>query len=249
MWRQVSAWLEPLLDLLFPPADDRCAVCGAEAPAPQPLCRPCRAALAAPVDRPVCPCCCRPLRGRGPAVACRSCAEGDHPYRRVVAAGLYHGPLRQALVALKFYGRADLAPLLGDLVAAAAAAPISADVVVAVPEHRSRRSQRDYNPAALLAAHVARSLGLPLCDGALVRTRAGRQRSRLSRRQRQRSAAKVFAASAAWQGQNLRVLLVDDVLTTGWTAGACARALLAAGAATVDVAVLAVSDYPVDRGF
>jgi ComF family protein len=105
-------------------------------------------------------------------------------------------------------------------------------VVVPVPLHWTRRWRRGFNPAGHLAAGIAEELALPLAPHALVRPRRGRRQVGLGRRERRKALAGVFAASprAAKAIRGRRVLLVDDVVTTGATLEACAAALRAAGA-------------------
>jgi ComF family protein len=149
----------------------------------------------------------------------------------------YGGPLADALLRLKHAGRADLGEPLGRAIAREAAAVIAAarvDVVVPVPLHPARLRARGYNQAALLALGVGEGARLPIELGALERVRDTPPQRGLGPAARRRNVREAFAARGA-RVAGKRVLLVDDVLTTGATAAACAGALEAAGATRVVV--------------
>jgi ComF family protein len=204
------AVLLPLVDLLAPPL---CAACDAE------------------------------LRGR--AVFCAACVPSVIPALPfvaddVAAFALYGGAVAEALRRLKYGGRADLALPLGHLARRVArAASIEADAVVPVPLHPSRLAERGYNQAALLAVEVARELDAALWPRALRRIRHTAQQARLDRAARRDNVAGAFAARTPRAIAGRRLLLVDDVCTTGATLAACAEALHAAGAAEVVSLVVA----------
>jgi len=111
--------------------------------------------------------------------------------------------------------------------------PLAVDVVVPVPLHRERQKERGYNQAALLSRPLAKKLRLPHKAVLLMRTRARPDKQVLSLEERWESVRGAFATRPGSQVDNLRVLLVDDVLTSGATLDACARALLDAGAKSV----------------
>ena len=113
------------------------------------------------------------------------------------------------------------------------------DLVVCVPLHRSRLRWRGYNQAALLGAAVARRLGCAFDSTVLARVRSTPPQTALNHRLRARNVRRAFALAEPRRIANRRVLLVDDVMTTGATADECAGVLLDAGAATVDVFTLA----------
>ncbi len=156
----------------------------------------------------------------------------------------YAGPIRRLIHGLKFESMDYLADYLGGEAAYRLAPLIGGrrlDVVVPVPLHWWRRYRRGYNQAMLLAEPLARALGAPLARRLLARRRAGRRQLGLSRRERLRSLRGCYAVRRG-AGRGLsgkRVLLVDDVVTTGATLEACARALRRAGAGVVVACVLA----------
>lgn len=152
----------------------------------------------------------------------------------VAAAFAYHyaGPVEGMVRRLKYGGVTKLAgPMAADMARAyRAILPTGADVIAAVPMHRRRLKKRGFNHAELLGRGVGERLGLPVTH-ALKRTRNTRQQARLSRGERLKNLDGAFACDDSVKGR--RVLLVDDVCTTGTTATGCAKALLDAGAAAV----------------
>lgn len=189
---------------------------------------------------PTCAGCEEPLSPRISAGFCEACAPLLEPGERVggsVSAYLYGGPLADAIRRLKYAGRTDLAPPLGALLAARAAVLSGeVDAVVPVPLHPRRLRARGFNPSALLAAPVARALGVPLSTRELVRLRDTPAQAGLRAGDRVQN---VRGAFLAVQAPASRVLLVDDVRTTGATLAECAEALRVAGAERVMTLVLA----------
>ena len=220
-----SAVLGQLLDLVFPP---RCAACGEPAEA-GPFCPICAEA----VD-PVPPGCAR-CGLPGPDVACGACLVRPPAFDEARAGGLFGGPLADAVHALKYRGRPSLARPLGAWLAARVPLPPGA-AVVPVPLGRRRRRERGYDQAALLARALSRAAGAPCLRVALERVRETAPQVGRDREARARNVLGAFAARGV-AGRDL--VLVDDVVTTGATADACARALLAAGARSVTVVCLA----------
>ena len=144
----------------------------------------------------------------------------------------YAGPVKGLVTKLKYSGMYRLAePMAEDMVRAyRALLPTGADLVTFVPMHPRRKRRRGYNHAELLARGVAEGVGLP-CGDVLVRTKNVRQQARLSRQERLRNLEGVIACRGDVAGR--RVLLVDDICTTGATLRACARALKQNGATAV----------------
>jgi ComF family protein len=225
-----------LLDLVFPP---RCAACGEPPAGGSPFCALCAEAVD-PVPDP-CPRCGRP--GAAGAGGCAACAEAPPGFSALAAAALFGGPVADAVHALKYGGRAAVAGPLGAWMATRlppAPPSVAGPVVVTIPLGRRRRIERGYDQAALLGDALARSAGLRRLRGALRRVRETPPQVGLDRTARIRNVAGAFLARPSVRG--LDVLLVDDVVTTGATADAAARALAEAGARSVRVAALARAD-------
>lgn len=184
--------------------------------------------------------------GDAPMISAAAAADPP-PYARARAVAAYSGAMRALVHGLKFHDRHDVRRLLGRwLVEAGAVLIEEADVVVPVPLARRRLLLRRFNQAATLSQEVARLTGLRYEPMALSRTRATASQVGLSRPARRRNVAGAFAVSRRLSPrvEGANVLLVDDVITTGATVGACARALAKAGAARVDVLALAlVTDH------
>jgi len=164
-------------------------------------------------------------------------------FGRARAAVLYDGTARDLVHRLKYDDRLDLAPTLARMMAGAGVELVAeADCLVPVPLHRWRLWRRRFNQAALLARGLSTLTGLPTDAQALARVKATRSQVGLTRAARARNLQGAFrvpeAARPGLQGR--RVLLVDDVTTTGATANAAARALLRAGAAKVDLLTFAL---------
>lgn len=195
-------------------------------------------ALAALVSPPRCAACDAPV---GLAVVfCGPCARAMVPWagpKDAVRAGWeYGGPIARAITRMKYADRPDLARPLGHALARRAV-PTRADAIVPVPLHPARLADRGFNQAALLARPLARLLHAPLAPWALERTRDTPRQAALDRADRLQNVANAFRASAKVAGR--RLLVVDDVCTTGATLGACAEALRRSGAAEVAALVLA----------
>lgn len=215
-----------LLDLVYPP---RCGACREHAPAGL-FCAVCAEAVE-PVP-PGCEGCGAP----GTARRCGGCLVHPPAFDRVRAGGLFGGPLADAIHAFKYGDRPALARPLGAWLAERVGLPAGAHVV-AVPLARGRRIARGYDQAALLAGALARAAGARREVGLLRRIRETPPQVGRSREERARNVAGAFAATVA--ARALHLVLVDDVVTTGATADAAARALRAAGARSVEVVALA----------
>jgi len=223
-----------ILHVLFPSC---CAACGAprRGVGGGGLCSACWKALPLLDAANACRACALPAA----APLCRSCSIEAPPVGRTVAATRYEGVARRLVHALKFRGHDILvAPAALRMAGAARALALDAslDAVVPVPSTARRNRDRGYDPGALLAEEVARLLGHPVRP-LLSRVREAPPQSSVPAAERRRNVRDVFAASE--RCRSLRVLLVDDVMTTGATAFEAARALRAAGASTVDLLVLA----------
>lgn len=208
LWRRA---LDAALDLLYPP---RCGGCGRHGEGW--LCPACRARLSL-------------LDDATPHDLDLGASGARLP---VFSAAAFAPPLREAIHAFKYDGTPQLADAFGELMSAAwRARGWRADVAVPVPLHPARLRERGYNQSDLLARAVARECGLRHC-AALQRVRPTQQQAHLDAAARRDNVHDAFRATPA-RVAGVRVVLIDDVLTTGATLGECAQALLAGGAASV----------------
>ncbi|WP_244534670.1 ComF family protein [Hyphomicrobium sp. CS1GBMeth3] len=233
-----------LSDLVMPPV---CLVCREPIGAHDALCARCwrdiefiRPPLCDRLGTPL------PFDTGAPMISAAAAADPP-PYNRARAVAAHTGSMRTLVHALKFHDRHDVRRLLSRwLVEAGRELLVETEIIVPVPLARRRLLARRFNQAAVLSAEIARLTGLRHEPLLLARTRATTSQVGLSRGQRQRNVAGAFAVTSrlAARAQGRNILLVDDVITTGSTVGACARALRRAGAARVDVLALAlVTDH------
>lgn len=193
------------------------------------------------LDGPVCDGCGVPFEF-DPGDRCAACLAKPRAFDAARAACLYDETSRDPILKLKHADRLDLAPMLARWISRAARELIEeADAIAPVPLHRFRLLRRRYNQAAEIARPLAAMTGTPYLPDALVRRRDTATQAGKSGSGRKRNVAAAFEVPASRRKQvdGLRILLIDDVLTTGATAEGCARALKAAGAARVDLAVVA----------
>jgi ComF family protein len=228
-----------VLGLIYPPT---CIGCQAATGDAHALCATCWSGIRF-IERPYCERLGTPFSVDLGMPLHSPAALADPPvFERARAVAQYDGTASSLVHRLKYGDRLELARALGGMMGRAGAELLSdADVIVPVPLHRFRLWHRRFNQAMALAAIVARVSGRPCDPFLLARVKRTRQQVGLTKAQRQQNLQGAFCvpdqARARLQGK--RVLLVDDVLTTGATANAAARALLRGGAAAVDVLAFA----------
>jgi ComF family protein len=212
-----------------------------------PVCSPCRARVE-PLSGILCRACGEKLVSEhtltpdGPL--CGICRRALPPFSRAVAYGSYDGELRELIHLLKYEAVHSVAPLLGRYLAEALAGVTLPEplVVVPVPLFRAKRRTRGFNQAEEIArafVSLRRKQSIQLEAGCLVRTRDTSSQTGLTRHQRRANLRGAFKVLRAERLKGRSVLVVDDVMTTGTTAGECARVLLRAGAKEVMVATVA----------
>jgi ComF family protein len=226
-----------VLELLFPA---RCAACGAHLTgAPNAwFCAACWKAL--PLHGgSLCDVCGVPIEADvlPPGWRCGPCVASPPRFARARALGPYRDALAEAVRLLKYRDRPGLAGALVERIAwdEAPADLWDVDLILSVPLHGRRLRLRGYNQSAHLARALAARIGRPAPEGVLVRTRATPPQVGLSRPRRAANVRGAFRVAGAERVAGARVLLVDDVFTTGATLAACTKALKAAGAARVTV--------------
>ena len=178
----------------------------------------------------------------GPGLLSMEAIANPPAYRRARAAVRYDEVAKTLVHGFKYSDRLDLAPMMGRWMARAGRELLSgADGLVPVPLHWRRLWGRRFNQSAALAGVISDIAGVPVLHGALKRVRATRQQVGLSQAQRAENVQGAFRIDAQGKAAvaGRRLILIDDVLTSGATVDTCARALLRAGAAQVDVLVFA----------
>jgi ComF family protein len=227
-----------LLDILFPPL---CIGCGEPLGAGRGFCPACWSGITF-LDGPACDCCGLPFAfDPGPGTRCGACLSQPPAFDRARAIFAYDEKSKGPILALKHADRLDLVPGFAQWLARSGQAFLrDADLLVPVPLHRLRLWQRRYNQAAELARQLAALSGKVVETNVLARSRPTQsQGAMVSVRARRRNVLGAFRVLATAQVKGRNILLVDDVLTTGATVEACARALKRAGAARVQVLALA----------
>ena len=228
-----------IADLLYPPT---CLGCSSPVTTPDALCARCFAGLK-PITAPLCPRLGIPFAAAlGDGAVSAEAVVDPPPFERARAALVYNEGARQLVSRLKYGDRPELARLCGRLMAGAGHELwADAPVLVPVPLHPRRLRERRYNQSAELARAVGAITGLPVEAGAVRRHRQTRQQVGLSGDARQRNVAGAFSVEPDRRHRiaGRRVVVVDDVYTTGATVKAVTRTLLRAGASAVDVITFA----------
>ncbi|WP_312490373.1 ComF family protein [Sphingomonas sp.] len=217
-----------VIDWALPP---RCPGCGEPVEADHRFCADCWGGLRF-LDGEGCPTCGLPGTG-GADLRCGPCLA-DPPVHAGIHAAVAYGPIARELpIRLKHGGRVGVADTMAGPMARRM--PTDAELLVPVPLHRWRLWRRGFNQAVLIAAAVSRRTGVPVARDALVRVKPTPLLRGLSPRERRAAVNAAFRVRDRADVVGRRVVLVDDVHTTGATAGACVRALLRAGATSVAI--------------
>jgi ComF family protein len=227
---QARPLVSAFLDFLFPPQCVYCKKIGKR------ICAPCAAGIAW-IDSQSCPRCGLPMvsRTRHPCIDASS-------LEFIRSAAVFSGPVRKALHALKYDSDRSLAAQLIQLALPHWAAPIAEfDLLVPVPLGKLRERMRGYNQSSLLAEALSRRVNIPAAAGCLIRVRETPTQVGLSSGARKENVANAFLASSV---RGKKVLLVDDVCTTGATLMSCAEALSRAGAERTAALTLARAVLP-----
>ncbi len=241
MWEKQSPggrWIPlagPLSAVLFP---DCCRLCERvlRVFTPAPVCQSCLDSLRAAETPYSCQRCGLPFEAPAPlhgVEQCGLCRLRVWEFDRARGFGAYEGSLRRLIHLLKYDRMSPLARPLAERMATRLGEIGPVDLMIPVPLYRWRRWRRGFNQAAALAKELSRLSGTPWSRKVLRRIRPTRPQVGLSHRERRLNLAGAFAVSSSGLVSGRRVLLVDDVMTTGATLDACARALKSAGAAWV----------------
>jgi ComF family protein len=222
-----------------------CATCGKpliDDPVPF-FCRSCWSTLH-PLHGPSCPRCGRPFPSPdallySPGHLCGPCRSRPPAYTQAWSLYLYVAPLHDAVRLLKYHKKVALADALGGLLQTASLPVLTIDVLIPVPLHTTRLREREYNQSLLLADRLNRRLCLPLSYDNLVRSKRTAPQTALGRTARLKNLRWAFTVLRPAELIGKRVLLVDDVFTTGTTVNECAKTLRKAGSSDVYVITLA----------
>jgi len=221
--------------LIYPPS---CISCGAAVDRPQALCADCWSSIRF-IERPFCERLGTPFAlDIGGTLHSPGAIAQPPAFNRARAVAIYDGVARNLIHRLKYNDRTELAEALGRMMLRPGAELLAeADLLIPVPLHRFRLWQRRFNQAAALARVISRNTGITCDMHLLKRVKSTRSQVGLTRAQRRDNLQGAFRISAAGRMrlEGRRVLVIDDVVTTGSTANAVARALLRGGAKTVDV--------------
>jgi ComF family protein len=231
---------QQMLDIVYPPS---CIACLAAVQQSAALCTACWSAMPF-IERPFCERLGTPFtHDLGPGLISPEAIANPPVYGRARAVARFEdGPARQLVHRLKYGDRAELAAPMGRWMARAGAELLpGADLLIPVPLHRRRLFQRRFNQAAVLAQTISGLSGVPADPLVLRRVRPTPPQVGLSRAQRADNVQGAFRVSAEDRAkvQDRKIVLVDDVMTSGATANAASRVLLRAGAASIDVVVFA----------
>lgn len=235
--RTIAAASAALLDALLPP---RCLCCGAAVDRQGGLCPGCWTGLRF-IAPPFCARCGLPFEYEAQdGNVCGACLAEPPAFARARAVLVYDDGSRPLVLSFKHGDRIHAAGAYGGWLARAGKELLAdADLLAPVPLHRGRLFRRRYNQAALLAQSLSRHAGVPAIPDLLVRQRATPTQGGLNRKDRHANVKGAFRLRAGPSVADKRVVVVDDVLTTGATLAECARVLIKAGAARVDVLTLA----------
>jgi ComF family protein len=240
MWRAAQRRLADFLDLAYPRA---CAGCdrpmGAEKGM---LCWDCRSSLRL-ISNPCCVKCGNPIEGRADhSYVCYHCTELEPEFDFARSAVRFEGVAAQVIHRFKYRRASWLRDELVDWLMSCVNVWYSSfrpDLICPVPLYHARARARGYNQSALLASALARRIGCPYRGDVLVRTRPTETQTHLTARERLSNVSQAFKGTSAQIVNGRSVLLVDDVMTTGATVSACARALKRVGCDVVCVVTLA----------
>lgn len=236
----VKQFLTALLDVILPPV---CHICHSYIPnaAPLHICPTCFDLLP-PVLSPLCPLCGIPFVGTGGDHRCGSCVVTPPHFDSALAGFLYEGPIRDLIHSFKYNQKTHLRKPLALLTLKGIHERVSGlnpDIIVPVPLHSSRLRQRGFNQAVLLGRLLSCHLNLPMLADALIRTRQTEPQIELSAAERRTNVKGAFAVKRSDAVIGKRVLLLDDIMTTGSTLDECAKELKKAGAKLVVAVTIA----------
>jgi competence protein ComFC len=233
----VTSWLNAALGLLYP---EVCQLCGEEraTPAEGYVCAGCRA-KARFIQQPFCEHCGRPYEGEiTNQFECTNCREMEWHFQSARSAVVARDPVLDVIHRYKYQRALWFEPFLADLLIRAAGPALEQrkpSMIVPVPLHPTKQREREFNQAERLAQRLGAAVQIPVNKRLLRRVIPTRTQTQLSRQERLANVRNAFAMRGGQRLNGERIVLVDDVFTTGATTSACARVLAAAGAGEVCV--------------
>ena len=235
-----------ILDVLYPP---RCPICDGVRLSSEPVCCPACLKKIPFISEPYCMCCGRPLSKKEQEF-CFDCSRRKRSYSGGISLAVYEGLWKDSVVRFKFHKREEYASWYAEQAVKLfedRLRVLNADTIAAVPMHERKVRKRGYNQAESFAYELSVRTGIPLVKGVLLRTRFTMPQKELNDIARLQNLTMAFAVDeeklAAYKKDHAfkRVILVDDIYTTGSTMEACARLLRKAGAAYVTPVTVAVA--------
>ena len=234
---EIRGWLNAGLGLLYP---EVCQLCGEAraTPAEGYVCAGCRA-KARFIQQPFCQRCGRPFEGDiTTQFECANCQEMEWHFESARSAVVARDPVLEVIHRYKYQRALWFEPFLADLLIRAAVPVLGQQkpsMIVPVPLHPTKQREREFNQAERLARRLGAAMQIPVNNRLLRRVVPTRTQTQLSRQERLANVRNAFAMRGGQRLNGERIVLVDDVLTTGATTSACARVLTAAGAGEVCV--------------
>lgn len=231
-----SSFLRTFLHVIFPSTCANCKTRLWDDPIPF-VCRACWETVI-PISGPCCPHCGGPFTSPvalqySPSHECGACRNKPPAFTQTWSLFPYQSPLKEAIILFKYRGKRSLTkPFLQAIIPALPTLP-TIDVLMPVPLHPQRLREREYNQSLLLAHGLSQHLQIPLVLSCLLRIKATVPQTSLSRKERLTNLHRVFAIDDATRIKDKRILLIDDVFTTGTTLHECAKALRKAGSGPV----------------
>lgn len=241
----LSSLSSAFVDLIFPPA---CHICKCQLKHSDPLhlCENCKDSLT-PVSSPLCTVCGIPFTGTGTDHPCGHCISSPPQWAAARSAYLYQGNCREMIHQFKYGGKAQLRRPLAQLMAEQLSSFVSdaaVDLMIPVPLHKKRLQSRGFNQAVLLGESLSRIWQIPLSRQGLIRTRVTKPQVELSHDERINNIKGAFKLHPSVDIAGKRILLLDDVYTTGSTLNECARELIKAGSGPVFAVTVAQAPAP-----